>query len=239
VAATITPPSFLRLAGHPLRWRLLSELARSDRRVRELCALVDEPQALVSYHLGQLRMEGVVDPRRSSADGRDVYYRLDLARCRELLGAAGAALHPGLRDAPTRQEHARRARVLFLCTGNSSRSQMAEGLAEKLGLRAVSAGSAPKPLHPQAVATMRARGIDIAGRRSKHLSEFAQRRFDCVVTLCDRVREVCPEFDGAPPLAHWSMSDPALEAGPAAFERTADELAVRIPYLIELIEEVA
>ena len=74
------PPRFLGLAGHPLRWRLLSELARSDRRVGELCELADRRQSLVSYHLRQLRDGGLVSMRRSAADGRDSYYVLDLAR---------------------------------------------------------------------------------------------------------------------------------------------------------------
>ena len=91
--------------------------------------------------------------------------------------------------------------MLFLCTGNSARSQMAEALCEQLSggaVSAASAGSHPKPLHPNAVRVMRERGIDIAGRRSKHLSEFTGRRFDYVISLCDRVREVCPEFPAAP-----------------------------------------
>ena len=75
------PPAFLRLAGDPLRWRLLSELARSDRRVSELTGLVGQPQNAVSYHLGRLRDGGLVSMRRSSADGRDTYYRIELARC--------------------------------------------------------------------------------------------------------------------------------------------------------------
>src|SRR5215213_5085510 len=90
------PPPFLRLAGHPLRWRLLSELARSDRRVGELCALAGLRQSLVSYHLRQLRDGGLVSLRRSSADGRDTYYVLDLGRCGDLLSSAGMSLHPGL-----------------------------------------------------------------------------------------------------------------------------------------------
>ena len=74
----MTPPEFLQLAGHPLRWRLLGELARSDRTVHELTGLVGEPQNLVSYHLGKLRDAGLVSARRSSADGRDAYYTVDL-----------------------------------------------------------------------------------------------------------------------------------------------------------------
>src|SRR6476660_4188944 len=91
----VAPPEFLQLAGHPLRWRLLSELARSDRMVHELTGLVGEPQNLVSYHLGKLRGGRLVSARRSSADGRDSYYGLDLARIGRLLSAAGGALHPG------------------------------------------------------------------------------------------------------------------------------------------------
>jgi ArsR family transcriptional regulator, arsenate/arsenite/antimonite-responsive transcriptional repressor / arsenate reductase (thioredoxin) len=243
-----SPPRFLRLAGHPLRWRLLGELARSDRRVGELCELAGRRQSLVSYHLRQLRDAGLVSMRRSAADGRDTYYVLDLPRCGELFSSAGLSLHPGL--APIPRPRARRrprstlARVLFLCTGNSARSQIAEALCERLSggaVSAASAGSHPRPLHPNAVRVMRERGIDLAGRRSKHLSEFAARRFDYVISLCDRVREVCPEFPGGPELIHWSIPDPAREPGSdeetlPAFERTAAELCTRIDFLIEGIE---
>ncbi len=244
-----SPPPFLRLAGHPLRWRLLSELARSDRRVGELCELAGRRQSLVSYHLRQLRDGGLVSMRRSAADGRDSYYVLDLVRCGELLSSAGVSLHPGLTAAPRsptpRERGAPLARVLFLCTGNSARSQIAEALTERLSggaVRAASAGSHPKPLHPNAVRVLRERGIDIAGRRSRHLSEFAGERFDYVISLCDRVREVCPEFPGGPELIHWSIPDPAREPGSdeeklPAFERTADELGTRIGFLIEAIEQ--
>ena len=92
-----TPIEFLQLVADPLRWQLMQELARSDRRVNELTALADKPQNLVSYHLRELRTAGLVSARRSSADGRDTYYRVDLARCGRLLCATGAALHPGLR----------------------------------------------------------------------------------------------------------------------------------------------
>jgi protein-tyrosine-phosphatase/DNA-binding transcriptional ArsR family regulator len=240
-----SPPPFLRLAAHPLRWRLMSELSRSDRRVGELCALAGRRQSLVSYHLRQLRDGGLVSRRRSAADGRDTYYALDLARCRELLSDAGGSLHPALGAAPRPRNRGARVRVLFLCTGNSARSQMAEALAEQLSSGAVSAASAgshPKPLHPNAVRVMRSRGIDLAGRRSKHLREFAAERLDLVISLCDRVREVCPEFPGAPELIHWSIPDPGREPGGdeetlPAFERTATELATRVGFLIEVIEQ--
>ena len=122
---------------------------------------------------------------------------------------------------------------------------MAEALAQQIGggsVEAFSAGSHPKPLHPNAVRVMRARGIDLSERRSKHVSEFATWRFDSVITLCDRVREVCPELPGHPELIHWSIPDPGRagdtdELTYPAFERTASELAQRIPFLLELIEE--
>ena len=243
-----SPPRFLRLAGHPLRWQLLSELSHSDRRVGELCELAGRRQSLVSYHLRQLRDGGLVSLRRSAADGRDTYYVLDLGRCGELLAGAGVALHPAL--APTTQPPARGkagstlARVLFLCTGNSARSQMAQALCERLSngaVEAVSAGSHPKPLHPNAVRVMGERGIDISGRRSKHLSEFAEHQFDYVISLCDRVREVCPKFPGAPDLIHWSIPDPAREPGSdqetlPAFERSAAEIETRVGFLIGAIK---
>jgi ArsR family transcriptional regulator, arsenate/arsenite/antimonite-responsive transcriptional repressor / arsenate reductase (thioredoxin) len=237
------PPAFLRLAGHPLRWRLLAELARSDRQVHELTVLLCQPQNLVSYHLGQLRRGDLVASRRSSADGRDTYYRVDLARCGQLLAAVGRALHPALAPGPpvppTAHPGGAAVRVLFLCTGNSSRSQMAEGLLRHLAGDAVqvySAGSRPKPVHPHAVAVMAEHGVDLTGARAKHLDEFTGRRFDYVITLCDRVREVCPEFDGHPEKIHWSIPDPAGQAdGYPAFRRTAAELADRIRHLLHRI----
>jgi protein-tyrosine-phosphatase/DNA-binding transcriptional ArsR family regulator len=243
-----SPPRFLRLAAHPLRWRLLSELARTDRRVGELCELAGRRQSLVSYHLRQLRDGGVVSVRRSAADRRDIYYMLDVAGCGELLASAGVALHPAL--TPTTPPDVRRKRdstlahLLFLCTGNSARSQMAEALCAHLSdgaVSAVSAGSHPKPLHPNAMRVMRDRGIDISGRRSKHLSEFAGSRFDYVISLCDRVREVCPDFPGAPELIHWSIPDPAREPGRdeetrPAFERTSAEVETRMRFLIGAIK---
>src|SRR5688500_1064264 len=90
------PPEILGLLAEPLRWQLVVELGRSDRRVGELVTLLGKPQNLVSYHLPELRPAGIVRARRSSADGRDVYYRADLVRCRNLLGDAGRSLHPVL-----------------------------------------------------------------------------------------------------------------------------------------------
>ncbi|OLB65079.1 MAG: ArsR family transcriptional regulator [Actinobacteria bacterium 13_2_20CM_2_72_6] len=239
-----TAPAFLPLAGHPLRWGLLTELARSDRSVRELTAAVGEPQNLVSYHLGKLRTGGLVSVRRSSADRRDAYYTIDLARCGELLTEAGAALHPGLRLVPPAPRRAGGGSVLFLCTGNSARSQLAEALLHHAtggAVAAASAGSHPKALHANAVRVMREYGIDISGRRAKHLDGYRGRSFRAVVTLCDRVKEVCPEFPGHPERIHWSIADPATagatdEESYPAFRATAAELAVRNRFLLHRLE---
>jgi protein-tyrosine-phosphatase len=236
----IEPPEFLQLAGHPVRWRLLSELARSDRTVHELTGLVGEPQNLVSYHLGKLREGGLVAARRSAADRRDAYYALDLPRIGALLAATGGALHPGLRLTPPPADAVQGAPVkaLFLCTGNSARSPMAEVLARASGVfEAYSAGSHPRPLHPNAVRVMRdAYGLDLAAHTPRRLDQFANQRFDWVISLCDRVREVCPKFPGQPETVHWSLQNPVTgEADDdltyPLFQETAAELATRIAFL--------
>ena len=243
----------MELLGHPLRWRLLTELARSDRKVRELAELLRRRQGLVSYHLGCLRTARLVSMRRSSADGRDAYYTIDLTRCGELIAATAEALHPALRLQPAATPSLGSApdespvRILFLCTGNSARSQMAEALLDHLGRGAavaVSAGSHPKSLHPNAVRAMNEWGIDISGRRTKKLDEFSDQHFDIVVTLCDRLREICPEFTGTPQLVHWSIADPSSPAASdeesyPAFQQVASELAKRIRFLLFTIQTTA
>jgi protein-tyrosine-phosphatase/DNA-binding transcriptional ArsR family regulator len=240
----LAPGRFLELVADPQRWQLLAALVESDRRVGELTALTGKPQSLVSYHLAQLRAGGLVSGRRSSADGRDTYYRVELGRCGELFSAASAALHPGLRldrrSSPRSRPRRPTPRVLFLCTGNSARSQMAEALVDHQsdgGIAARSAGSHPKPLHANAVRAMRERGIDIAGWQSKPLSRFARARFDRVITLCDKVKEICPDFPGQPRAAHWSMADPAARGGDddatyPAFAAAADEIEERVGLLV-------
>lgn len=232
------PPPFLAAAAHPLRWRLLTELARGDRQVHELTALLDQPQNLVSYHLAKLRAASLVSARRSSADARDTYYRLDLARCGDLLASAGGALHPSLRMVRPALPVTSNMSVLFLCTGNSSRSQMAEAMLRDVsGLSTFSAGSNPKPVSPYAVRVLADRGIDISRARSKHLDEFTGQRFDYVITLCDRVREVCPSFPDSPRAVHWSIPDPA-GSGLPAFVAVADEIEERIGFLLHSLAAI-
>jgi protein-tyrosine-phosphatase/DNA-binding transcriptional ArsR family regulator len=246
------PPTFVRLAAHPLRWRLLTELSQSDYRVRELGSRVDQPQNLVSYHLRLLREGGLVTARRSSFDGRDSYYHLDLDRCAATLADSGAALHPVLRRntaapaPPVPEPRRRRVTVLFVCTGNSARSVIAEALLRHHTagrVAAVSAGTRPRPsLHPHAVRVLREKsGIDIGDRRPRHLDALAGREFDYVITLCDRAREACPEFPRDPRRVHWSIPDPATADdggggdGYGAFERAAADIDTRVRHLLPVL----
>jgi arsenate reductase (thioredoxin) len=107
-------------------------------------------------------------------------------------------------------------RVLVLCTGNSARSQMAEGLLRELGgdrLDVYSAGTNPSTVNPLAIEVMRERGIDISSHRSKHLEEFLGQLFDYVLTVCDKAAENCPIFPGQARRTHWSFPDPAAVSG--------------------------
>ncbi|HSE59805.1 MAG TPA: arsenate reductase ArsC [Nitrospiraceae bacterium] len=107
-------------------------------------------------------------------------------------------------------------RVLFLCTGNSARSQMAEGWLRHLAgdrYEAASAGTEPVGLNPLAAEAMKEAGVDIASHRSKRLDEYVGQQFDHVITVCDRAKQTCPLFHGALHTHHWSFEDPAAAQG--------------------------
>lgn len=134
-------------------------------------------------------------------------------------------------------------RVLFLCTGNSCRSQMAEGLLRSVAgdcFQVDSAGTHPVGLNPGAVSAMNELGIDIAGQRSKSLSQFLDQRFDYVITVCDRANESCPTFPDAGTLLHWGFDDPAAAQGSAVerqavFRRVRDEIAERVRWFVRQV----
>ena len=125
-----------------------------------------------------------------------------------------------------------KTRVLILCTGNSARSQMAEGLLRALAgdrMDIYSAGTRPSVVNPLAIEAMRERGIDISGQRSKHLDEYRSQPFDYVITVCDSAAESCPLFPGRAERIHWSFPDPAAAEGGeaarlAAFRTVRDAL---------------
>ena len=127
-------------------------------------------------------------------------------------------------------------RVLILCTGNSARSQMAEGLLRHDAgdrFEVASAGVEPSHVRPQAIEAMREVGIDISGHRSKSLDEFTGEEFDYVITVCDNANERCPVFPGRTKRIHWSFDDPAAAEGEepeklGAFRRVRDEIRERL-----------
>ena len=139
-------------------------------------------------------------------------------------------------EASLRMDRGGNTKVLFLCTGNSARSQMAEGLLRYIAgerFEVASAGTKPAGLNPDAVAAMREIGIDIAHHRSKSVDEFLAQPFDYAITVCDHARETCPVLPGAGRRLHWSLDDPAAVRGSdeermAAFRRVRDALAERI-----------
>lgn len=216
--------------------------------MNELVGLLEQPPSLVSYHLRQLAGYDLVRLRRSAADARDTYYSLNFTVLRRMLADTGASLHPGLSegeelDGEVLSKLPKGLRVLFLCTHNSARSQMAEGLLRSMGsgrIEAFSAGTEVTRVHPLAIAAMAEEGIDISDQRSKHLDEYRGDRFDYVITVCDRASESCPVFPGAPERIHWSIPDPSGTAGPEkrrlkAFRDARGDLRARIRYLLILI----
>lgn len=133
--------------------------------------------------------------------------------------------------------------VLFLCTSNSARSQMAEALLNHIGsgtFTAFSAGSVPAAeIHPMAVKILETAGFNLAGKKPKSLQEYVQTDFDFIITLCDKMKESCPTFPGKPIFAHWGMPDPADFDGDDAnklrvFDKTFRELSNRIHLFINI-----
>jgi arsenate reductase (thioredoxin) len=127
-------------------------------------------------------------------------------------------------------------RVLILCTANSARSQMAEGLLRRAAgstWEVFSAGTKPTRVRPEAIAVMREAGIDISGHHAKSVEEFLGRDFDYVITVCDNARETCPVFPARTRRIHWSIEDPAIVGGAeeerlGAFRHARDELEQRL-----------
>jgi len=238
---------FLKSLADDTRLAIVRTLALTDLRAGEVAERVGGPQNTVSYHLKRLRSLGLVCDRRSTWDARDIYYSLDLQRLQALYLAAGASLHPSMGpvdDATTNRtgdEAAQPLRILFLCTHNSARSQLAEAFARKLGgdsVEAYSAGSVVSELHPLTIKLLDEAGIGSAGLYSKTMDRFLRWEFDYIITTCDQANERCPVFPGDPKRIHWSLPDPKAvedpEAQLRAFERVRVELLTRIRYLLSL-----
>jgi arsenate reductase len=133
-------------------------------------------------------------------------------------------------------------KVLFLCTGNSARSQMAEGFLNHLSQgrwKVRSAGVFPSYVHPLAIRAMEEIGIDISDQTSKSMDEFRQEEFDFIITLCDHAAMVCPNFPGKGKRIRWPFEDPAgaigtIEERMAVFRRVRDEIKDRIKEFLKL-----
>jgi ArsR family transcriptional regulator, arsenate/arsenite/antimonite-responsive transcriptional repressor / arsenate reductase (thioredoxin) len=230
---------------------ILSQFSYSAASIfQELVARLQQPQNLISYHLRTLATHQLVSERRSAADGRDIYYSLNLDLLRDRYAAAAIALHPALGGfASAHQETlspqiSQPYRVLFLCTENSARSQMAEGLLRSLAgdaLDVCSAGSQPSEVHPFAMQVLAQIGIDSSQQRSKHLDCFRNQSFDAIITVCDRMRECCPTFLGDSEQIHWSLPDPVALEGISeqeryeAFEHIAQQLLTRLSHFLLLL----
>jgi len=138
----------------------------------------------------------------------------------------------------------KKAKVLFVCTHNSARSQMAEGFLRYLGgsaFEAHSAGTEPGELHPLAVAVMAKEGIDISGQRAKSVDDFVQQRFDYVITVCDDANEACPFFPNAASRLHWSIPNPSAAEGTheerlAVFREVRDGIRARVRELLATLK---
>jgi ArsR family transcriptional regulator, arsenate/arsenite/antimonite-responsive transcriptional repressor / arsenate reductase (thioredoxin) len=199
--------------GEPHRLAIVDALRLSDRTPTELAAVTGLASNLLAFHLDVLEAAGVVRRSASHGDARRRYVRLRTAT----LARLEVVPHLAADD------------VLFVCTANSARSQLAAALWRgRTGRDASSAGDAPAvEVHPLALATARGRGLDLEGARPRGYDEVVTRP-DLVVSVCDRARERGVPFDA--PALHWSVPDP-VGGGPDAFERAADELARRIDHL--------
>ena len=228
--------ALLKLLADDTRWRLIDALRYSDYQGGELAAQCQLPQNLVSYHLGLLRQGGLVQIHRSDVDARVVYYGLNLVGLQRAYQQIGSALP--LPHIPTSQLPS--AAVVFLCTHNSARSQIAEGWLRQLSggrVTARSAGFEPTTLEPLAIQVMAEAGIDIGYQQAKGLDVVRNDRPNVVVTVCDRARETCHGCLDAPLQLHWSIPDPVPSAKRAsdpleAFRMARDELRVRVEGLL-------
>lgn len=246
--ALLPPPDvirFFKALADETRLSIVRLLALTDLRAGEIVEYLDLPHNRVSYHLRQLRGAGLLRDRRSSHDARDIYYSVDLDRLDALYAAAGAALNPGKRERTEEASAGADAnpplRVLFLCTHNSARSQLAEAILRHLGgdqVQAFSAGSEPTEVHPMTLELLEEQEIDARRHTSESMETFTDQQFDYVITVCDQVRENCPTFPGEPEQIHWSIPDPVVIEDDAerraAFREIWGELNTRIRYLLLL-----
>lgn len=202
-----------RALGDPHRLAIVDALRLSDRSPSELCSLTGLPSNLLAFHLDTLEDAGLVERRRSEGDGRRRYVTLQRDALDSLVPTWGLAVDT----------------VLFVCTRNSARSQLAAALwSARTGRRGESAGTDPADaVHPLAVAVAAEHGLDLARARPRHFHDITAAP-DLVVSVCDRARESSPAWP-APDL-HWSVPDP-VPGGRRHFARAFGALESRVEQL--------
>jgi protein-tyrosine-phosphatase/DNA-binding transcriptional ArsR family regulator len=245
VSSTAPDPalSVLKLFADDTRWQLLRALRLNDRQAGELADACQIPQNLVSYHLGLLRQAGLVQAHRSDADARVFYYGLDLVALQQAYQQIGAALPLPVAARATLPS----ATVVFLCTHNSARSQMAEGWLRQLSggrIAARSAGVNPTALEPLAAQVMAEAGVDIGYQQAKGLEALHGEQPSVVITVCDRARESCSSCLDAPVQLHWSIPDPVRRAQSLsdpieAYRAARDALQARVEGLLSALPQLA
>ena len=239
VPSDTTSLESLKLLTDEVRWQLLNALRYSDRQVRELVEWLKLPQNLVSYHLGILRQAGLVRTHRSEADARVQYYSLDLPTLQHYYDQIGTSLH--LSAVSDKVAAIDSLSVVFICSANSARSQIAEGLLRQLSsgvLKVRSAGITPSEIHPTAIQVMAEIGIDIEYQQAKRVEDLLDYQPDIVITVCDKAREVCDPCFDAPFQFHWSIPNPTHKIDDTqyqAFQQTRDLLFERIQGLLALL----
>ncbi len=237
----------LKLLADDRRWRLLMELRLSDWQVSELVTRTGLPQNLVSYHLGLLRQAGLVQVHRSDADGRALYYGLNVSALRQAQQQVATSLHLTTSPPNDPVDPLPAVPVVFLCTGNSVRSQMAEGWLRHLSRGQVpvqSAGTNPRHVDPRAVQAMAEMGVTIRQQYAKSIDTVSLPSPGIVVTVCDNAREACVPSLSAPVQLHWSIPSPArlLAENPdeqAVFRTLRDHLRQRVEGLLPLLPTLA
>ncbi len=198
------------------RLRIVDHLAYGDASSRELQEVLGIPSNLLAHHVGVLERSGLLGRRRSEADRRRAYLHL-------VPGTLDDLLPHGATEVP---------RVVFVCTANSARSQLAAALWQNTSdVPVASAGTHPaRKAAPGAVAAARRHGLRLVGRRPAGLAEVL-REDDLIVTVCDNAHEELDHADGRPRRLHWSVPDPVPEGTDAAFDAAFDELNQRITHL--------
>lgn len=255
----------LKILSDPNRLAIFDLLMQGVQCNCEIGDRLKLPMNLISHHLKVLRDAGLVDAERDPADARWVYYSINKLALAQLHEQLDTFLDPrriqprsptcGPRIVSRRNgadsaanilsrvgtENTMKRRTLFLCTGNSARSQMAEALVNHLHGRewqAFSAGTHPTGyVHPGAIAAMKEIGVDISSTRSKSMDEFRDAAFDLIVTVCDDAAEECPVWLGQGRRVHLGFPDPAKVSGSeeevlVAFRSIRDDIARKLPKLL-------